>query len=100
MFCANNPEFYREMLRSFVAENRMGQIQSCFAQEDWKNYAIQVHSLKGTAKIIGAKELSELALNLEMAAEREDVNEIRRQHGACMMCYGELRQKLSMLLLR
>ena len=100
LFCANNPEFYREMLRSFVAENRMGQLQSCFSQEDWKNYAIQVHSLKGTAKIIGAKELSELALGLEMAAKREDVNEIRRRHGACMMCYGELRQKLSMLLLR
>ena len=99
LFCANNPEFYREMLRSFVAENRMGQIQSYFSQEDWKNYAIQVHSLKGTAKIIGAKELAEKALGLEMAAKREDVNELRRQHGACMICYGELRQKLSMLLL-
>ena len=100
LFCANNPEFYREMLRSFVAENRMGQLQSYFSQEDWKNYAIQAHSLKGTAKIIGAKELSELAFGLEMAAKREDVNEIRRRHGGCMMCYGELRQKLSVLLLR
>ena len=100
LFCANNPDFYREMLLSFVSENRMGQIQSCFAQEDWKNYTVQVHALKSTAKIIGAKELAERALELEMAGKREDVNELRRKHGPCMICYGELRQKLSVLLLR
>ena len=100
LFCANNPDFYREMLLSFVSENRMGQIQSCFAQEDWKNYTVQVHALKSTAKIIGAKELSERALDLEMAGKREDVNALRRNHGPCMICYGELRQKLSVLLLR
>ena len=88
------------MLVSFVSENRMGQIQSCFAQEDWKNYTVQVHALKSTAKIIGAKELSERALELEMAGKREDVNALRRNHGPCMICYGELRQKLSVLLLR
>ena len=100
LFCANNPDFYREMLLSFVSENRMGQIQSCFAQENWKNYTVQVHALKSTAKIIGAKELAARALELEMAGKREDVNELRRKHGPCMICYGELRQKLSVLLLR
>ena len=99
LFCANNPDFYREMLVSFVGENRMGRIQEHFSREDWKNYAIQVHALKSTAKIIGAKELAERALEVEMAAKREDVNELRRKHGPCMICYGELRQKLSVLLL-
>ncbi|MBQ6206558.1 MAG: response regulator, partial [Oscillospiraceae bacterium] len=83
LFCANNPDFYKEMLKSFVSENRMGQIQQYFSQGDWKNYAVQVHALKSTAKIIGAKELSERALELEMAAKREDVNNIRRNHGPC-----------------
>lgn len=99
VFCANSPEFYKEMLRTFVSENRMGQIQTFFTKEDWKNYAVQAHALKGTAKIIGAKELNERALELELAAKREDINELRRKHGPLMMCYGELRQKLSVLLL-
>ena len=99
LYCANSQEFYREMLETFVKENRMGMIQRYFSQEDWKNYAVQVHALKGTARTIGAAELSERALDLEMAAKREDINELRRKHGPCMICYGELRQKLAMLLL-
>ncbi|MBQ9349299.1 MAG: response regulator [Oscillibacter sp.] len=99
LYCASSQDFYREMLETFVKENRMGQIQQFFSREDWKNYAVQVHALKGTARTIGAVELSEKALELELAAKREDINELRRKHGPCMICYGELRQKLSMLLM-
>ena len=99
LFCSGNPDFYREILDTFIAENRMGDIQKYFTMEDWKNYAVQVHALKSSARLIGASALSETARQLEMAAKAEAVDELRANHGKCMMAYGETRQKLAMALM-
>lgn len=45
-------------------------------QELFKRYRIQVHSMKSSANLIGAKELGELAAELEGAASRCDTSKI------------------------
>ena len=70
-YCADDPEFYEEMLREYVIEgqDKTGELREFFASEDWSNYAIRAHSVKNTSKMIGAEELSEQARALELAAK-------------------------------
>ena len=99
-YCAGDKDFYLEMLKEFVEANRMGEMQSYFSTDDWDNYRIQVHAVKSTAKSIGADELSEKALYLEMAAKENRIMDIRHRHGDCMLSYGKLLDQLKGLLAR
>ncbi len=47
-------------------------------KEDWKAYTIEVHALKSASKQVGAMELSEKALRMEMAGKENDGELIHR----------------------
>ncbi|MCM1045985.1 MAG: ATP-binding protein [Candidatus Gastranaerophilales bacterium] len=59
---------------------RKAQLEQFFKEHDWKNYVITVHALKSNSKGIGAIELSELALNLEMAGKENRIDYILENH--------------------
>lgn len=82
-YCADDPEFYEEMLAEFVNEaaGRTAAMQDCFDAADWGGYAINAHSLKSTSRIIGAAAVSEKARELEMAAKAADAGSIAELHG-------------------
>ncbi len=65
---------YLNVLKVFydTIDEKAEEIEHFFSERDYKNYAISVHSLKGSALIIGADELSEKAFMLEKAGKRED----------------------------
>ena len=65
----------------------MADLRKYFEAGDWKNYGIQVHTLKGTSRTIGAESLSAMAAELEKASNREDAEVIRRMHGIMMQEY-------------
>ncbi|MCR5023241.1 MAG: response regulator, partial [Lachnospiraceae bacterium] len=49
-------------------------IRKLYTEEDWKNYNIKVHSLKSSARLIGASGLSLLAEKLENASLEESLD--------------------------
>ena len=51
-------------------EEKASQIQGYFDKADYKNFTIQVHALKSSARIIGAEKLSSLAAELEEAGDK------------------------------
>ena len=60
---------YKEAVRNFwesIPENAQ-RIENAFGGSDWKNYTILVHALKSSARLVGAMELSQSALELEAA---------------------------------
>ncbi len=59
---------YRDSLPAKARE-----IRTCFDNEDWENYTIQVHSLKSTSRVIGALKLGEDAWELEQAGDARDL---------------------------
>ena len=61
-------------------EQRNSQIEQLYKEENWKNYAIAVHALKSNSKGIGAEELAEFALSLEMAGKENRVDYILDHH--------------------
>lgn len=91
MHCQEDEEIYREILTEFFREyrSRKGYLKKYWQEKDWENYMIYVHSLKSSAKTIGAEELSALAGTLETAAREIDEEVLERDHGKALQYYGE-----------
>ena len=60
-------EVFLEALKNFheVIGEKADYIETLAATKDWKNYTVQVHALKNSARLIGADQLSALARGLE-----------------------------------
>ena len=82
-YCADDPEFYEEMLGEYVAEadGTAAEIERAFGASDWGAYAVRVHALKSSSRIIGAGAFAETAYELEMAAKHTEAEKIQRLHG-------------------
>lgn len=86
MYSGEDLEIYLEFLKIYVENSRekIPQIEQNFSDEDWKNYAIQVHAVKSTSLNIGAEKLSEMAKELELAAKEEDASFVKEHHAAML----------------
>ena len=81
-YCADDPEFYEEMLTEFIADgcSAYSDLNKHFEKCDWKHYGITAHTIKSTSKMIGAKALSEKARELETACKEENGSAIIAEH--------------------
>ena len=97
-YCGNRVSLYEEVLARFAAsgETRCSELEACFANGDWTHYAIGVHAVKSTAKMIGAQDVSRRAAFLEAAAKAEHISDIKAQHrdfmDACTSLIRTLRE--------
>lgn len=80
-----NKENYIELLKMFDEkspqryEEIKAVIKKC-SEDTCKKYTNTVHSLKNTAAMIGAKQLAEIALQLELAARKNDIVFLKAHH--------------------
>lgn len=88
-YCAGDLDFYETLLLQVATEGKgkIGSLKGFYAQQDWKNYEILIHSTKSSMKTIGALALSEEALKLEMAAKGEDADYIIANHDRVIADY-------------
>lgn len=94
-YCGDE-EGFREIIAIFHAEGRKRRdnLAHYFKEQDWTNYVICVHALKGNAKSIGAGNLSELARELEMAGKENRIEYILEHHEAMMANHDRLLEAL------
>ena len=66
---------YKEVLSAFLLDgvDRIKDIKTCLETGNIPLYTIHVHGLKGASAIIGADELSQTALTLEAAGNKNDL---------------------------
>ena len=74
------------------------EIQNYFDAEDWKNYTTKVHALKSSSRIVGAKNLSDLAKNLEDAGNANNIDEIKNKTATLIEIYRNFAEKLAPLI--
>lgn len=72
-------------------------IKNAYDSGNVRLYTIKVHSLKSSARIIGASELSKLAEELEDAGNKEDMKFINENTELLLADYEDYREKLSRL---
>lgn len=70
-------------------------IMEYFGSKNWKEYTVKVHALKSAALLIGAKQLSDEALALEMAGKNGDEEYIEKNTAKTMEHLMNLKEVLS-----
>lgn len=85
---------YQVVFKAFQEDiqDRAANLQKAYEGKDWKRYAVDVHAIKSSARVIGAQELSELAEKMETAAELETIGLIEAQHEKLMSMYKSYQQ--------
>ena len=89
-YCMGNRAFLDKMLATFRKNEKTKPLETFFRAQDWENYRIVVHSLKGNALTIGALSLSEHAKELEFAARDDRIDEIMKKHEPFLKEYRSL----------
>ena len=95
-YCGNDEDFYLEVIRDYAngCGERKEELDGFLAEENWKQYAIKIHSLKSVSKTIGAMELFEGAKALEEASKREDGAFVKENHEKLMQRFEEMSSRL------
>ena len=91
-YCVDDEDFYEEMLGEFVLEAQAGleDLTQGYASRDWGRYALRAHTIKNTSRMIGAKEMSEKARQLENSAKMDPEEMIPSMHEAFLIEYRAL----------
>jgi HPt (histidine-containing phosphotransfer) domain-containing protein len=92
----SNYIFSLEMFLDTIDVNA-GVISDAYESGNIRLYTIKVHSLKSSAKFVGAMELSALAESLENAGNKEDVDYINANTARLLADYEGFREKLERL---
>lgn len=93
----NNKALLRTVMEQFYRsiDKKEARIRTLWKTNDIKNFTIEVHSLKSTAKQIGANHLSSVAALLEQAGNNHDMDFISRHTNAMLIEYQRLKQDMS-----
>lgn len=88
-YTGNSMEIYRQILTVYLngGLEKAAKIKNLYEQKDWKNYVIEVHALKSSSLSIGAKELSELAKEMEYAGKAGNYQAIHEKTEEMLTLY-------------
>ena len=90
---------YINVLKVFhqTAASKADEIETLYNDDDISMYTMKVHALKSSARIIGANEMSDLALKLEEAGKSGNVEFIKENTGKLLEMYRSLDSRLEFL---
>ncbi|MGN0427261.1 MAG: ATP-binding protein [Agathobacter sp.] len=94
-YCANDIEFYKEMIETYLENAKLDQLETAYKDEDWENYTILIHGVKSSSLTIGAVRLSGEAKALEHAAKEGNAGYIEQNQAAFMEEYQKLIDDIS-----
>lgn len=91
-YLGGNVEIYFDILAKYANKGpeKLEEIRRLFEIRDWNNYVIEVHALKSTSLTIGAKKLSELAKELEIAGKNGYYSLIEEKNDALLALYAKV----------
>ncbi len=81
-FCMGDEDFYLSQIEMFADSDKGNELTKCLETNNFDDYLIMVHSLKSTAKTIGADSLAEEALKLENAIKDGNTKLVVDEHPA------------------
>ena len=96
-YCCQSEEVYIEFLQEFVSASQYKQIERAYQEKDIKQYEIEVHTLKGSAKMLGFDKLSKLSEKLQFAAKDNNIEIINSVHSEMMELYSHILSTLEQL---
>ena len=98
--CQMDEGLYRSLLMEYASEagKKMQSIRAYYENEDWSHYAVMVHAVKSTSAMIGAAALSDLAYDLERAADEGNPDELNGKHGPFITKYKAVAEAIAQVI--
>ncbi|MBO5303297.1 MAG: response regulator [Lachnospiraceae bacterium] len=95
LYC-NGQEAYIKVLQGYCEDydDAGAQAEDLFEKQDWKNYTITVHGMKSAMRSIGALDISDMALGLEMAGKEGRISYILENHRDLVDAHRKLLKRL------
>ena len=89
-------ELFLELLGDFgrLIDMKCEKLESLLTERKLRDYTIEVHALKNSARMIGAMELSQLFLRMEQMGNEEKLEEIERNMPKLLALYRSYRPVL------
>ncbi len=96
LYLCGDVEDYMDALSIFVGSisSKSEKLEQAFQEEDIISYTTLVHSLKSSARTVGAIEVSDLAKRLETAGKQGDLAEIKLDTPLLLAKYRKLKDSL------
>ncbi|WP_026507527.1 Hpt domain-containing protein [Butyrivibrio sp. MC2013] len=88
--CAGDEDLYIELLGDYLEGEKSRALEESFTAQDWKNYGVYVHSVKGTSLTLGIDHIGSMARDLSDACKRGDHSFIEANHHIFMESYRKL----------
>ena len=88
--CGGNKNAYIRVLNTFAASNLLAGLEEYLDKEDPANYSVIAHSIKGACRNIGAKEVGDIAYDMELAGQNNDMDYIKEHHDEFAKEYGDV----------
>ena len=86
MYCGDDEELFEGEMTASIEKN--------FKNQNWKDYQIEVHAVKGTSLTIGAQKLHEEAADIEQSVKNGDVDFAMKHHRVFMEHYEDVLEGL------
>lgn len=87
--CCGTEKLWRELLGDFykLIDTKAAKLEQCVADGLIRDYTIEVHALKNTARMIGDQQLSEWFHRMEDCGNANDLDTIRRETPELLAAY-------------
>lgn len=93
-YCADSEEFYFEMIKMYIDNDRTEELNEHFNNSNWEDYRITAHALKSTSLSIGADDMSAMAKEQEFSVKEGRIEDTKAFHCDFMNAYALLLEKL------
>lgn len=97
-YCLNNKQLYISVLRDYLSIDKKDSLLSALKNENWCAYKIHLHSIKNSAKTIGATQIFKEFSTLEYALQKKEYEFLKKHTPRVMLIYDEIRYCLSEIL--
>ena len=93
---SGSEKLFYELLGDFykLIDMKSAKLERCLEENQIKDYTIEVHALKNTARMIGAMELSGMSYELEVLGNANDVEKIKEKSPKHIALYRSYKDKL------
>ena len=88
--CGGNKNAYVRVLNTFASSNLLAGLEDYLEKKDAANYSVIAHSIKGACRNIGANDVADIAYDMELAGQNEDIDYIKEKHDEFANAYRDV----------
>ena len=95
-YSADDEELYQEVVEEYCVQEKeyTPKLEQYYAEQNWKDFRILVHAIKGASLLVGANNFSEWAREIEHSVKEGDDSKAKADGPEFILTYRKLVEKL------